>query len=153
MIWVLAASAAHADEALLARHAQFPGCEVAGEVTARARLDARDEIAIVLCSRHAYQSTFAVYVIREGNIAQAQRMYFAEYAEELGWFGTDRLFEAEYADGELRSLYKGRGLGDCGSEARYRWTGFGFQMLEYRHEPDCESGQSPPWAVKYPPAQ
>ncbi|MDV2998724.1 MAG: hypothetical protein N5P05_000330 [Chroococcopsis gigantea SAG 12.99] len=43
---------------------------------------------------------------------------------------------------------KYRGLGDCGSWAKYQWRGDGFQLLEYREKQKCDGKYIDP--EKYP---
>ena len=55
---------------------------------------------------------------------------------------------------ELSSFFKGRGLGDCGMQARWVWNegGFegGFELVEERVKDDCD-GKYDEWPVIWPP--
>ncbi|MBZ0228054.1 MAG: DUF1176 domain-containing protein, partial [Bauldia sp.] len=107
---------------------------------------------IIPCFAGAYNVAYRVYLVRAGNIGKARTLYFANFSQTLGWYGSDTLINASY-DPEsktLASFGKGRGLGDCGNAARYRWDGFDFRMIDYRAWDQCDGSRRPDeWPVIY----
>lgn len=102
---------------------------------------------VLPCDSAAYNFASEVYVY-DG--AEYRRQYFADYAASTGWTGAPILFSADY-DKEaktLTSFYKGRGIGDCGTQGSWVWTGSLFEMTEYRSKEDCD-GKDDPWPVVF----
>lgn len=51
---------------------------------------------------------------------------------------------------ELVTLDKGRGLGDCGVQTRWRYDGQRFRLVRYAAQPECDSWQSADaWATQW----
>jgi invasion protein IalB len=116
------------------------------------RLDNNHILYILPCQRAAYNITYRLYVVFKDAFADAQPLYFADYTDTHGWSGTDRLFNITWdtKTGSLTSFTKARGLGDCGAVANYRWQGFAFKLLKYRHWGKCDgSRQAADWPVIY----
>ena len=139
-----------ADAAILKRHKQFPGCEEGRPVETTAKLGEDKTLYVIVCEVFAYNATFALYVASKGDAANAERLSFAEPSKELGWSGTTTLYNVTFdaAARTLKALYKGRGVGDCGTAGVWRWTAAGFKLIEYRAKPGC-NGKAGVWPVIY----
>ena len=147
------AGAAEIPKPLEAVMAADPACNILtaedrreGSTTARLGDKA---LYVVLCDRAAYNTTSRLFVETAGEF---EPLYFAVFDEDLGWTGTATLFGANYDAGTqvLTSSYAGRGLGDCGSAGRWRWSDGAFRMLEFRAWSDCDRGRAQKaWPVVY----
>ncbi len=144
--------------ALLARHYAFPGClrfdnpaMLREGVMFTAQLDETHRLYAILCEPAPYNLPYAIYVVRDGNLAEAQRIYFPRFRESHGWEGTDRLYNAIFdrRDGKLRAFSRFRGAGDCGAQAVYQWREDGFALLEYRLKETCDSRIDTPFPLIY----
>ena len=105
------------------------------------------------CTAGAYNVTYRLYVVESGEIGGTQTLYFADYSDSHGWSGTDYLVNVEFDAREKRltTLYKGRGLGDCGSMGTWRWKDYAFAMEEFRAWSRCDGTRSPgEWPVIFP---
>jgi hypothetical protein len=49
----------------------------------------------------------------------------------------------------LSAFEKGRGLGDCGTLARFLWTGHAFEPLEVDYMPECRGVTPEAWPTLY----
>jgi hypothetical protein len=101
------------------------------------------------CFSGPYNFTHLFFVERrQGDITQ---QFFADYAGDYGWLGSDQLFNIEFDPntGWLHSFYKGRGIGDCGSQGEWVWHDSLFRLMEFRAWDDCENGRedSEAWPV------
>ena len=131
-----------------------PGCNILTaedrrEGSTAVRLDGGKTLHVVLCDRAAYNTTSRLFVEASGEF---EPLYFAVYDEDLGWTGTASLYGANYDPKTrvLTSFYAGRGVGDCGSAGRWRWSDGVFRMLEYRAWSDCDRGRAQKaWPVVY----
>lgn len=134
---------------MLKRHMEFPGCtDPADEIMPkgddlgfRARLDEGSELVGILCDGGAsYNAPYAIYIVREGLFADAERKYFADYALETGWYGSSVLYNASFdvRSGLLRGFAKASGFGDCGSQTALKWDGNDLAMVEFRFKQDCD---------------
>ena len=88
------------------------------------RLSASKMLLLVECGRGAYQSSFAVW------IADDKAPYAATRARLTDADGApdDDLLNASFDKGELGSYAKGRGIGDCNTQASWLWTAEGFKL-------------------------
>ena len=61
----------------------------------------------------------------------------------------------DHRKSELSSFFKGRGLGDCGMQARWVWNQGGFEgnfeLVEERVKDDCDGKYDDEWPVIWPP--
>ena len=136
--------------AVLARHEALSECEKLDKddkpVEVEAPMGEGRTLYAIVCGRAAYNATFALYLVLEKG--EITRLAFAEYLEELGWYGANILFNISYDQGSrmLNAFYKGRGVGDCGTKGTWRWTEYGFKLIEYRSKPDCD-GKRGAWPV------
>jgi len=141
---------------LIRRHASGDQCgakKLLAEIPPiTSRLDKDHILYILPCQRSAYNITYRFYLVFQDAFADARSLYFADYSDTHGWSGTDRLFTITWdaKTGALPSFAKARGLGDCGAIANYRWVGYAFKLLEYRHWGKCD-GSRPvdKWPVIY----
>lgn len=53
------------------------------------------------------------------------------------------LVNTHWAEGELSTYAKGRGIGDCGTAERFAWDGEMFRLIERREMNQCRG--SPHW--------
>jgi len=109
---------------------------------------------VVGCTLGAYQPSTLIFIEGADGLVP---LPFADYSSDGGWGAT---FELGFVDfdpktKELSNFVKFRGLGDCGSSSRLRWTGYSFKLLEYRYR-DCSDeppadpdGEIPEFPVVY----
>jgi hypothetical protein len=140
--------------ALLDRHRVDPDCQPLEEL-ANGRDIVVDELTdgytvyLLPCQSGAYNFAQKVYVGASGYF---DPQYFADYQAGIGWTGTPYLWNADY-DPETNAIFafaKARGIGDCGSQANWRWNGYLFQLMEMRArecsddiDPDAELPEFP----------
>ncbi len=139
-------------EALLARHAASTNCEpledlVNADDLQSYRLDASNTLHMIPCWSGAYNFSYAIYIESPYGVEQA---YFASYSDVTGWRGTAALVNAWFdpEDNTLGEFAKGRGLGDCGTSGLWQWQEWGFKLLEYRAQSECE-GEPGPFPLVY----
>ncbi len=106
----------------------------------------------VPCMTSAYNEITRVYVVNL-RYDEIVPLHFPIYSEDFGWGGTNDLYNHQY-DADTRTLTsftRGRGLGDCGSRARYRWREYNFMLLEFRSWEECDGTRMPAdWPIIYP---
>lgn len=116
-----------------------------------ARIDKDNTLFLVPCYAAAYNVVYRTYLTSTSPPTPRQ-LLFAQYSDELGWTGTGELMNLSY-DAKTKSLLalsKSRGLGDCGSSARYQWNAYAFKMIEYRYWSACDGTRLPKdWPVIY----
>jgi hypothetical protein len=139
--------------ALLDRMAADPDCQpfenlANGRDIYTGKLDEGHTVYVLPCWSAAYNFGWKVFV---GQLNSFDPVYFADFDGTLGWVGTATLINVSYDDNnkELRSLSKGRGIGDCGSAGRWRWKDYAFQMVEFRAKDACDE-QLDDWPIIYP---
>jgi Protein of unknown function (DUF1176) len=111
-------------------------------------------LLVVQCTMGAYQPSTMVFLRAFDRLDQ---LAFPSYGSDSGWSGTNYLGFVEFdpKTKELSNYAKSRGLGDCGTSSRYRWTGYDFKLLEYRHrdcnddEPVDPDGEIPEFPIVY----
>jgi hypothetical protein len=111
------------------------GCESASNDQAYALTDS-DALVLVECMTGAYQEGSLAFRVPRDAPAKAVLLRFDTIPGEPP---LDQLWLAGYdpASGELAHHSKGRGLGDCGGDARWQFDGTGFHLLEYRQMRRC----------------
>jgi hypothetical protein len=154
--------AASLPDALLDRHFRISECDplsggpLSPNGAIQAELGEGKTLYIIPCFAGAYNVAYRLYLVRNDEIDKARTLYFANFSETLGWYGSDTLINASF-DPEsktLASFGKGRGLGDCGNAARYRWDGFDFRMIDYRAWDQCDGSRRPDqWPIVYEAAE
>ncbi len=143
---------AHLPAALMQIHQKSTGCVGFDELEEHSipladaffhhRINKTTELYGVICEYAAYNWPFAIYIVRDGDAANAERMLFADYDIAGGWTGSDVLYNAYFDQetGELHGFSKSRGFGDCGSLSTLKWEDDRFVLLEYRYKDACDGG-------------
>ena len=109
------------------------------------QLDANRTLYLLACSSGAYNTVFRIYIYDRRYPDEAAPELFAAYSSSRGWYGKRSLINAGY-DPETRTISafeKGRGLGDCGSLERYKWTAEGLRLVSYRYWGRCNGSRMP----------
>ncbi len=104
------------------------------------------------CTVGAYNIAYRLYVRETGEIGGVETLYFATWSGEYGWGGTDLLFNIDADGPRLSAFYKGRGLGDCGTDAKWVWRDYAFRLQRFAAQDTCEGVLSQNWPVifEYP---
>ncbi len=117
-----------------------------------AKLSGGKMLYLLPCFAAAYNVVYRVYVFDKRYPDELKRSIFAAYSDAAGWYGKDDLINAQF-DPKTKTLIafeKGRGVGDCGSIAKYRWSDIGWRMIEYRYWGKCDGTRMPEdWPVIY----
>jgi Protein of unknown function (DUF1176) len=111
-------------------------------------------LLIVQCTMGAYQPSTVIFLRAFDRLDQ---LAFPSYGHDTGWGGTVYLGFVDFdpKTRELSNYAKSRGLGDCGTSSRYRWSGYDFKLLEYRYracnddEPVDPDGEIPEFPIVY----
>lgn len=88
------------------------------------RLSGSKLLLVIECGRGAYQSSFAVWTADDKAPYAAKRVRLADADGGV----RDELLNPGFDKGELGSFARGRGLGDCNSQASWVWTAEGFKL-------------------------
>ncbi|RAQ40359.1 hypothetical protein B9S53_16280, partial [Arthrospira sp. O9.13F] len=100
----------------------------------------------LLCLQTAYQNNYKFFVYRETNqgvkvsrvklpsfeINSSGQRVETQIDEVVGLVDYDPI------QGVLTVFTKYRGIGDCGSFAKYQWDQVDFKAIEYREKSDCD---------------
>lgn len=107
-------------------------------------LDAGLRLVGLACSRGAYNLSTYFWIVPGSGIAKASKAGFDELADNV-------LVNADYdpATGRLGYFDKARGIGDCGVQGAYSWTGSGFAILERSEMGECRQIPPDDWPVTY----
>lgn len=126
---------------LLDRHRGDPECRPLEEIAngrdfVTADLGDGATLYILPCDSYAYNFASRAYV-HDGY--EYRMLAFPRFTPSMGWTATTLMFLAGYdeATRELNSWFKYRGIGDCGENGTWRWTGFDFELVEFRAR-ECE---------------
>ena len=109
------------------------------------QLDANRTLYLLACSSGAYNTVFRIYIYDRRYPDEAVPELFAAYSSSRGWYGKRSLINADY-DPKTRTISafeKGRGIGDCGSLERYKWTADGLRLVSYRYWGRCNGSRMP----------
>ncbi|WP_158238437.1 MULTISPECIES: DUF1176 domain-containing protein [Luteimonas] len=114
-------------------------------------LDARDALVFVTCFSGAYQASSLVFrVARDGR--EVRRLtwpvpHLSDDSEPLA--DLDLLVSPDFdpATGTLGQFAKGRGIGDCGISAHWRFDGRAFQLAHYAEMTRCGGLTADDWPV------
>lgn len=83
----------------------------------------------------------------------ARQIHLARMAEK-GPVTTDLIYNAKWnpARLELDGLFKGSGVGECGTWNRWAWTGSGFVLIEEASRQTCDGKETPisEWPTVWP---
>ena len=93
----------------------------------------------VRCWTAAYQSGSIFFVMRAGASDKARLLRFQEPSKGSFRFAFS-LSEPDFdaATKIMRTLNKGRGVGDCGTMGEWRWTGADFRLTRYWVKLECD---------------
>jgi hypothetical protein len=99
----------------------------------------------------AYNTPYiAIQAKAEG---MASQLHLARMAEK-GPVATDLIYNAKWNPARLflEGLFKGSGLGECGTWNRWEWTGSGFVMIEEASRQTCDGKETPlsEWPTTWP---
>ena len=99
------------------------------------------------CTAGAYNIGYRLYRRETGEIGGVETLYFATWSGEYGWGGTDILFNIDADGPRLSAFYKGRGLGDCGTDAQWLWRDYAYRLLRYAAQDTCDGVLAENWPV------
>lgn len=99
------------------------------------RLSATQVLLVLECGRGAYQSSFELWTASDRPPYAAQPVKLPDPTGANDGY----LLNPSFEDGQLSSYAKGRGLGDCNSQATWSWTARGFQLMEAASGRLCRS--------------
>lgn len=111
------------------------GCDAPSNDEAYALTD-DDALVLIECMSAAYQEGSLAFRVPRTAPAKAVPLHFDTIP---GNAPQDMLWLAGYdvASGVLAHHAKGRGLGDCGDDARWQFDGSAFHLLEFRQMQRC----------------
>ncbi|WP_422505539.1 DUF1176 domain-containing protein [Stenotrophomonas sp. GZD-301] len=111
-----------------------------------AALDDTQALVLIECLRGAYQSSSLVFRVPVADASRATRVTpTLPFALPGVRTRLDMLTSAAFEDGVLTHSGRGRGIGDCGSGARWGWTGTTFALLAYEHMGACRGDDAAEW--------
>jgi len=122
------------------------------ESIVRGRLDAIHVLFLLPCFAGPYNMGYRAYVHDERYPDDARPEFFATYSDARGWFGKADLINADWepATKIITARELGRGIGDCGSLIRYRWTADGLRLVRYQYWEKCDGTHlADDWPVIY----
>jgi len=96
-------------------------------------------LVLLPCSTGAYNLSSALFVLRAGRVTRARTDAPTGF-DATPAAGTDRLasvVNGRWRAGELTSVAKGRGLGDCGVAQMLVWDGTRFRLSEQSAMAEC----------------
>lgn len=111
----------------------------------------RDTIlAIMPCGAGAYNGVSAFFLHRKSGEPHVERLTFEDPTrskEDGAQRSTNTLVNSSFDDEklDLSFFYKGRGIGDCGTQGTYRWDGRAFSPLTLSMMPPCNGVSSEGW--------
>lgn len=113
------------------------------------RIDAEHTLVQLQCFGGAYNFGSRWFLQRGSNPPQALSLPLPALDGSGRMEPAVDLINADFdpATGELVQFSKGRGIADCGNEARWRWDGKRFQLASYRVMEDCRGVSSDWWPV------
>ncbi|TDI54725.1 MAG: DUF1176 domain-containing protein [Alphaproteobacteria bacterium] len=135
------------------RHVAESRCEDPDSVWMRhfapviAQLSKTAILYAIPCTAGAYNIAYRLYMRETGEIGGVETLYFATWSGDYGWGGTDLLFNINVDGPRLSALYKGRGLGDCGTNAQWVWRDYAFRLVRYAAQDPCEGIPTENWPV------
>jgi hypothetical protein len=111
-----------------------------------AALDDTRALVLIECLRGAYQSSSLVFQVPVADPSRATRVTPTLPFTLPGVRARlDMVTSAAFEDGVLTHSGRGRGMGDCGSGARWGWTGTTFALLAYEHMGACRGDDAAEW--------
>ena len=106
-------------------------------------LDATRSLVGLACQSGAYNFTTAFWIVAGADVATAAPVSFEAPGAPAGNVLTNIGFDKNTAT--LSFFRKDRGLGDCGAEGTYVWTGSKFALLSYAAMRVCRGLASQDW--------
>ncbi|WP_417671966.1 DUF1176 domain-containing protein [Roseibium sp.] len=90
----------------------------------------------------AYNTPYVVILSLDGD--RTRQVHVARMTDQ-GPIATDVIYNARWHAGklELTSLFKGSGVGDCGTWSRWTWTGSAFALREQAARQTCDGKETP----------
>ncbi|WP_026380978.1 DUF1176 domain-containing protein [Afifella pfennigii] len=140
-------------EAILHRHMTGSDCEAPDTELMReipievAQVSETAIVYAIPCTVGAYNVSYRLYLRETGEIGGARTLYFPEWSRTFGWSGTDLLFNISLEGPRLSAFAKGRGLGDCGTQADFTFIDYHYRLDRYAAEEACEGRQPQDWPV------
>ncbi len=115
-------------------------------------LDARHALVLLTCDSGAYQASSLVFrAARDGSDVTRLTLPAPALSDDSVNPGDDfgLLVSADFAPatGVLSQYAKGRGIGDCGSQATWQFDGQAFQLSHYAEMQRCGGLASDDWPV------
>lgn len=95
-------------------------------------------VAEVLCFMAAYQGNYEYVLYKDNQFKRLPLKMFDEKGQELNVKNVAGLPTYDPGSKTLEVVTKGRGLGDCGSLAQYKFDGNEFKLMEYRAKNECD---------------
>lgn len=141
---------------VLAYHERTSDCEIYDHDRSRElgshieQLNPTSILYALPCTAHAYNVTYRLYIREIGEIGGIRTLYFADYSPDTAWSGTDLLFNITVEGDRLAAVYKGRGLGDCGTLGEWRWNQYEYRLVRYAVESECRGVQPDKWPTIFP---
>ena len=96
-------------------------------------------LAEVYCWRAAYQagSVFYLYDLKTGMVRDAPFEQLDTKTGQLSVGPIETVTTADFANGALSSLHKGRGVGGCGERKGWQWDGAVFRLTDHGLKLHC----------------
>ncbi len=105
----------------------------------------------VPCTASIGNISYRLWVVESGEIGGITPLYFASFDPQLGWKGSDLLYNVTYDPAEKRLVSIQRTGAGCGSRGVWRWKEWAFAMEETRLAGDCVEGrESTTWPRVWP---
>jgi len=92
------------------------------------------------CWSAAYNFGSIFFAVDPAKIAGARLLQFQTMGEGNKLVQTYQLSNPAYDEKKkvMESFHKGRGIGDCGTAANWRWNGKDFVLVRYWSKDDCD---------------
>jgi len=118
-----------------------------------AEIDPDTRVWVLPCGMPgAYNAPYVAY--GQTTTGDVWQIFFALPGEK-GWVAEDMIYNVvwDHRGKRIEHFIKGRGLGDCGTTAAYRWQGRTFELISARAKGDCDGNFVPPekWPQIWPP--
>lgn len=107
-------------------------------------------LVLVNCEAGAWNVISLAWQVPRGNPDQARALQLTLPFQPQGQNRRLELMNSEFDErtGELSTLEKSRGIGDCGVATRWRFDGQRFRLARYAAEPTCDGWHGPDsWPV------
>ncbi|PTM41948.1 DUF1176 domain-containing protein [Bosea sp. 124] len=110
-------------------------------------LDGGTRLVGLLCSRGAYNLSTGFWIVPGTDVAKARKAIFPQ----LDGGKDNMLVNAEFdqASGQVSFYNKGRGIGDCGANGNYAWTGSSFVLTAFQAMDECKGLTGDNWITLF----